>query len=311
MEMETETETGWMEKKNEVTASRWHVLPRGADKAPAQDPRRDRATGQAAARSSQTDTNQQSLAQDRRTSQLPQRAAPSESGAAGQEGAVCVEVEATENTDSLIDFRESSRDPGSAPDLFTATAQRKDDLAAERTTTPHPEEPSSHPTPQDAIDAVFRPRFVFLHLSLHDIVILLFIITGPAEFGAHDATDGAHLERKGGKDKNCRLPEGTLFLSHTPSFSNLSLISQLNMPGFSLLYSSIFLSTSGEEVCFDGRKEGKQDFGDAAVGHAQLTGDDARPDAVVRHLHNFMSDVVGERSAVYEDATELVDPTLS
>lgn len=54
-----------------------------------------------------------------------------------------------------------------------------------------------------------------------------------------------------------------------------------------------------------------QDFGDAAVGHAQLTGDDARPDAVVRHLHNFMSDVVGERSAVYEDATELVDPTLS
>lgn len=49
-------------------------------------------------------------------------------------------------------------------------------------------------------------------------------------------------------------PEGTLFLSHTPSFSNLSRISQLNMPGFSLLYSSIFLSTSGVAVCFDWRK---------------------------------------------------------
>lgn len=54
-----------------------------------------------------------------------------------------------------------------------------------------------------------------------------------------------------------------------------------------------------------------QDFGDAAVGHAQLTGDDARPDAVVCHLHDFMADVVGERSAVYEDTTELVHPSLS
>lgn len=54
-----------------------------------------------------------------------------------------------------------------------------------------------------------------------------------------------------------------------------------------------------------------KDFGDAAVGNAQLTGDDTRPDTVMGHLHDFVADVVGERSAVYEDTTELVDPTLS
>ena len=47
------------------------------------------------------------------------------------------------------------------------------------------------------------------------------------------------------------------------------------------------------------------------MGDAQLAGDDTRPDAVMGHLHDLMSDVVGERSAVYEDSTELVDPTLS
>lgn len=54
-----------------------------------------------------------------------------------------------------------------------------------------------------------------------------------------------------------------------------------------------------------------EDFGDAAVGHSQLTGDDTRPDAVMGHLHNFMTNVVGKRSAVYEDTSELVDSTLS
>lgn len=54
-----------------------------------------------------------------------------------------------------------------------------------------------------------------------------------------------------------------------------------------------------------------EDFGDAAVGHPQLTGDDTRPDTVMGHLHDFMADVVGERSPVYEDTTELVNPTLS
>lgn len=54
-----------------------------------------------------------------------------------------------------------------------------------------------------------------------------------------------------------------------------------------------------------------EDLGDAAVGHPQLTGDDARPDAVMSHLHDFVADVVGQGSAVDEDPAELVDPTLS
>lgn len=54
-----------------------------------------------------------------------------------------------------------------------------------------------------------------------------------------------------------------------------------------------------------------EDFGDAAVRHPQLTGDDTGTDAVMGHLHDFMADMVWERSAVYEDAAELVDPTLS
>lgn len=45
------------------------------------------------------------------------------------------------------------------------------------------------------------------------------------------------------------LPEGTVFRSHIPSFSNLSRISQLNIPGLSRLYSSILFSTSGVVPC--------------------------------------------------------------
>lgn len=45
-------------------------------------------------------------------------------------------------------------------------------------------------------------------------------------------------------------PEGTVLLSHTPSFKSLSRISQLNIPGFSRLYSSIRFSTSGVATCF-------------------------------------------------------------
>lgn len=54
-----------------------------------------------------------------------------------------------------------------------------------------------------------------------------------------------------------------------------------------------------------------QDLGHAAVGHPQLPGDDARPDAVVRHLHDLVSDVVGQRPAVDEDSPELVDSALT
>lgn len=45
-------------------------------------------------------------------------------------------------------------------------------------------------------------------------------------------------------------PEGTVLRSQCPSFRSLSRISQLNIPGFSRLYSSIFFSTSGVATCF-------------------------------------------------------------
>lgn len=54
-----------------------------------------------------------------------------------------------------------------------------------------------------------------------------------------------------------------------------------------------------------------QDFGHAAVGDPELSGDDTRPDAVVGHLHDFMSDVVGQRSAIYKNSSELVHSALA
>lgn len=54
-----------------------------------------------------------------------------------------------------------------------------------------------------------------------------------------------------------------------------------------------------------------QDLRDAAVGHAQLAGDDAGPDAVVGHLHYLVADVVRQGSPVDEDPTKLVDPALA
>lgn len=54
-----------------------------------------------------------------------------------------------------------------------------------------------------------------------------------------------------------------------------------------------------------------QDFGHAAVGDPELSGDDTRPDAVVGHLHDFMSDVVGQRSAINENSSELVHTALT
>lgn len=54
------------------------------------------------------------------------------------------------------------------------------------------------------------------------------------------------------------VPEGTVLRSHTPSFSSLSRISQLNMPAFSRLYSSIFFSTSGVVTCFSKDKASGQ-----------------------------------------------------
>lgn len=54
-----------------------------------------------------------------------------------------------------------------------------------------------------------------------------------------------------------------------------------------------------------------QDFGHAAVGDPELPGDDTRPDAVVGHLHDFMSDVVRQRSAIDENSSELVHTALT
>lgn len=59
-----------------------------------------------------------------------------------------------------------------------------------------------------------------------------------------------------GKTAVGQVPEGTVFRSQTASLSSLSRISQLNMPGFSLLYSSIFFSTSGVVTCF--KRPGRQ-----------------------------------------------------
>lgn len=60
---------------------------------------------------------------------------------------------------------------------------------------------------------------------------------------------GGH-DKKGGCLPDEASPEGTVLLSHTPSFNSLSRISQLNIPGFSRLYSSIRFSTSGVATCF-------------------------------------------------------------
>lgn len=54
-----------------------------------------------------------------------------------------------------------------------------------------------------------------------------------------------------------------------------------------------------------------QDFGHAAVWDPELSWDDTRPDAVMGHLHDFMSDVVGQRSAIYENSSELVHSALT
>lgn len=54
-----------------------------------------------------------------------------------------------------------------------------------------------------------------------------------------------------------------------------------------------------------------QDLGHAAVRDPELPADDARPDAVVGHLHDLVSDVVGQRSAVYENSSELVHAALT
>lgn len=47
------------------------------------------------------------------------------------------------------------------------------------------------------------------------------------------------------------------------------------------------------------------------MGDPELPGDDARPDAVVGHLHDFVADVIGQGSPVDEDSPELVHSALT
>lgn len=54
-----------------------------------------------------------------------------------------------------------------------------------------------------------------------------------------------------------------------------------------------------------------QDFRHAPVGHAQLSGYDARPHAGRGHLDDLQPYVVGQRPAVDEHATQLVHPALA
>lgn len=50
---------------------------------------------------------------------------------------------------------------------------------------------------QDAIDGVFSPWVVLVHFPLHNLIVILFIITNSAELWSQDATDCAHFNRKG------------------------------------------------------------------------------------------------------------------
>lgn len=47
------------------------------------------------------------------------------------------------------------------------------------------------------------------------------------------------------------------------------------------------------------------------MGDPELPGDDTRPDAVVSHLHDFVADVIGQGSSVYENSPELVHSALT
>lgn len=47
------------------------------------------------------------------------------------------------------------------------------------------------------------------------------------------------------------------------------------------------------------------------MGHAKLARDDARPNAVVGHLHDLVADVVGQRPAVDKYSSELIDSALA
>lgn len=53
-------------------------------------------------------------------------------------------------------------------------------------------------------------------------------------------------------------------------------------------------------------EEAAQDLGHAAVADAQLPGNVTGPDAGLRHLHDPVPDLVGQRTAVHEHPAQLV-----
>lgn len=52
-------------------------------------------------------------------------------------------------------------------------------------------------------------------------------------------------------------------------------------------------------------------FGDTSVTDSELSRDDARPDTSRSHLDNLESDVIGKRSPIDEDTSQLVYPSLT
>lgn len=82
----------------------------------------------------------------------------------------------------------------------------------------------------------------------------------------------------------CALAAGPKPLNELFSWFGLDVFPVVTYPGFAASYGS---GPDGTRLLV-----AAEDFGDAAVGDPQLSGDDAGPDTVVRHLHDLVSDVV-------------------
>ncbi len=54
-----------------------------------------------------------------------------------------------------------------------------------------------------------------------------------------------------------------------------------------------------------------EDLGHAAVGHAQLAGDDTRPDTGSGQFDDLEADVIGQRASVDEHAAQLIHSALT
>ena len=54
-----------------------------------------------------------------------------------------------------------------------------------------------------------------------------------------------------------------------------------------------------------------ENLADTSMTDSQLSGDDTWSDTRCCHLNDLQSDVVGERSAIDEDSSQLIDSTLA